>query len=659
MTAAVVVAAAGQFPSDDAKVGAKDENTEQGSVHDAGEVLLSILTCHCITQSSLFQRLIRGAVQFEGIGVRRFGRRRLSHCNQNAPVARHMVPKPPQDRSSRLLLHSIRWIRKRQGGSNARGGRGRSRRSADITHDIEEESAEEAAVGAGCGGGRDGSRSTGGGRFEGGNCTNNVREASCKTETAEDYDDSVDGAYSSQPEAVIMASPRECYTVLTRAVATYEAALLASLGSFGGSMPGRGSGVLPGGSDSASSLGGDYFDQEEVSEVLCVVAGALREFFSTSSTGLSCTTSTVTVLRAQNHGESCSSRHADAIGNDNIAAAAELPGVDEANLAATVSADEVYSAVSVSKRKADELCTSDEAVREEMKKTPAPDRRAVVTSLPEAVKLRLMQTLERFYLTGRAVSLVASAALTTPPPPTAVQWTGKRSPELKHDAEVESPTAPDADHVPIPSSPTPATSAPPPSKRRRHDTREESVVKPADQAAGTGRPTRAARTRSLSRRVSGGCCAPVLAATGAVAVEEERKDSAEHPEVPRIPPTTRSEILCEKVNNGDNKASVGVVISHDVKSLGCKGLENGDSAADHIVQLLARVGLGEAGGWLEEGGSMAEATRRLLEAVLPAAVMASSKCLELMSLVRAWAEAERAQDRRTGDDPCRKKVIWL
>lgn len=150
---------------------AADEGLEQ---EDAGDVLLSILTCHSITQITLFQRLIRGAIRFQGIGspcrthylsgcassvsdnrpsIRTTGHSQ-SAVNPTSPLGSKTIPnssptkgsrgmkkvgvldrmgtqgnvmsKPsmalsspasqqPLERCSRLLAHCVRWIRQRHG----------------------------------------------------------------------------------------------------------------------------------------------------------------------------------------------------------------------------------------------------------------------------------------------------------------------------------------------------------------------------------------------------------------------------------------------------------------------------------------------------------------------------------------------------------------
>lgn len=584
------------------KLGVRQESEER--VDDAGEVLFSVLTCHCVNQVSLFQRLVRGAVQFEGVGVRRRHRRCRRH----------------QERCSRLLVHCVRWMRRRQGGGGVDGGGGY------ITEVDGKESGEEAAVGAG----RDASGACGSGEDD----TDAGRKSTGTVDSTDGHDDSDSGTYNSQPEAVIIATPRECYAALTRVLAEHEAALMSSLGSFGGSGAGRGAVgfLLGGGAFSPMGVGA------EVGEVLAVVAGGLRQFFVTSTTGVSATT---TAVRVRNKGETGTT--ADSEGGD---VAAEVSNLDAAS----------------TRREADELSTNVNTKDKTLAAAASSTRGqsvAVVSILPETMKLRLMQLLERVYLTGRAVSLIAYGALMKPPP-TAVLRTDDRPPETRVKPEafpcpvscVLSPST--LSCAPPPATPSPVVVSVPPSSKRRRPNQEDSITKPGDQAAGVGRPAKLqVVARKVSTRYSArnsnrecsvrGVASPALATTEFYAVP--------------VLPSAKSEARGDEAEKSESKAGVqvpGRVIEVEGKLSGGGG--EAKSMLTSVAGLLAHGKREEAR--REEGErEMPEAARRLLEVVSPAAVAASGHCLELMSAARGWAEAERAQTRRAGDDPCRKKVM--
>ena len=254
---------------------------------DAGGVLLSIVTCHTVAQPSLFKRLVSGGVRFEGIGVGRhlqgsrtaavtlaelqarghelsltvmgYGSRKVVNSvepflasgsdgggakGSGALRAMPPSPPPPLERSARLVVHCVRWIRARH---SSRRGRATMR----LFEEDGGESSEEADVGA-----------SGGGESE-----------EAHTDGYGDKDDDVglpereiEGAqsrYSFRPEEVKFASSRECFVAMRAALVECEAALSSASSGFD----------VRGGS-ARSSTDGDLAD------VLATISFGLREFFA-------------------------------------------------------------------------------------------------------------------------------------------------------------------------------------------------------------------------------------------------------------------------------------------------------------------------------------------------------------------------------------------
>eukprot|EP00752_Nemacystus_decipiens_P007038 g6313.t1 len=261
---------------------------------DAGGVLLSIVTCHAVAQHSLFKRLISGGVRFDGVGISRhlqasrttaatlaalqardhelsrtvvgYGSRKVVSSVEPCPGSSNdriaamaateletlrampRSPPPPLERSARLVIHCVRWIR-------ARHGSRRARATMPMFEDGGVESSEEADVGASGGGGDGGNGEdahTGGCGYGDDDVGLPERES-----------DGPQSRYSFSPEEVKFVSSRECFVAMRAALVECEAAL--SSASSGLDVRGGGG---------RSSTDGDLAD------VLATVSFGLREFFA-------------------------------------------------------------------------------------------------------------------------------------------------------------------------------------------------------------------------------------------------------------------------------------------------------------------------------------------------------------------------------------------
>ncbi|CAM9253665.1 unnamed protein product [Scytosiphon promiscuus] len=416
---------------------------------DAGGVLLSMVTCHTISQHKLFKRLVRGAVRFHGIGVSwdllaprtaadsfkelqarnteisslagdhdsgRGGNRKGTHLtataackgSTNYPIS---SPPAPLERSSRLLVHCVRWIRLRH-----KDKRGRtsipSGRNSDIglpgeaKDDGEEGSTELYPF--------DGSQSR----------------------------------YSSRPEEVKFASSRECLAAMRTALAECETVLSSA-----------------GGPDVAGRDGGASIDSM-LADVLPAVAPGLREFFSPAVILL-------TPAPTARAGKS----------NTMEASRGSATGATAANGAASPPARAGHRGGLEKGHGKNATITPGGA-------SPL----AKLDVFPDTVKLLLMRVLERVYLVGKGATVTASAILAKPSTTAVATVAGVSS------ASPLTPTLP----------PTPAScpSPPVPSKRRRPQ-REAAAnaSRPGDQAGGApikppakGRTATATAGGSRSRR---------------------------------------------------------------------------------------------------------------------------------------------------------------
>lgn len=254
---------------------------------DAGGVLLSIVTCHTVAQPSLFKRLISGGVRFEGVGVsrhlqasrtaavtlaglqardRELSRTVVGHGSRKvvnsvepclgssndgsgakeSETLRAMPPSPPPplDRSARLVVHCVRWIR-------ARHGSRRGRAAVPLFEEDGGESSDEADVGAS--GGANGEEAH----------TDGYGDRDDDVGLPERESDGPQSRYSFRPEEVKFASSRECFVAMRAALVECEAALSSSSSGFD---------VCGGGG--RSSLDGGLAD------VLATVSFGLREFFA-------------------------------------------------------------------------------------------------------------------------------------------------------------------------------------------------------------------------------------------------------------------------------------------------------------------------------------------------------------------------------------------
>lgn len=427
--------------ADDAII-TRDENME-----DAGGVLLSIVTCHTVSQSKLFKRLVRGAVRLDGIGISHYPQastrtaaaslaelrardREISlvanhpdggqgvggaGCNgankveELRPVA---VSPPPLERSTRLLVHCVRWIR-------ARHGNKRGRTVTPLSEEDGSESSEEEGVGDG--GGDRGidlqdtahTSGKGGGR---------------------------QSRYSLCPEKVKFSSSRECFVALRTALVECEAAL-SSVG-----------GVDVGGGGGASSTG-------NLADVLATVALCLREFFAPGSTSTRVRMAACTTKRqaAKHRG-----KEADSSGP---------PGSPSASVGAP--------AERTREGKKGDSTTSGDV-------TGDVSPLAALGVFPDTVKLLLMRVLERVCLVGKGVLASASATLAKPSSTATATVVAVRA----------------APPTPPPLSPPP--SSPLPKRRRQQHAAAVENGKPGDQAGGApcSTPSKCGATNSTQR--SGG-----------------------------------------------------------------------------------------------------------------------------------------------------------
>lgn len=363
---------------------------------DAGGVLLSIVTCHTVAQPRLFRRLMGGAVRFDGVGVSyRLQASRTAAATLAGLQARdHELgsssrsdgrgakefealrammppsPPPPLERSSRLVVHCVRWIRARHG----------DRRGRVAIRPFEEdggESSEEADVGT-SGSGNGGEAYTDGHRH--GNRDYNDNGIGLPERES---DEEPQSRYSFRPEEVKFASSRECFVAMRAALRECETAL----SSAGGPAASGGFDVRGGG---RSCTDGDLTD------VLATISFGLREFFAPAVVTAERSTKRVATKRKETEAAPDFAPAAPAAaavaGPLSTPALAEQPGeYREKNNGTAGGASLVLAALDM---------------------------------FPDTVKLLLMRVLERLYLVGRGVTLTASAVLAKPSS-TAIASAGK------------------------------------------------------------------------------------------------------------------------------------------------------------------------------------------------------------------------------------------
>lgn len=609
--------------------------------NDAGAVLLSMLAGHCIVQATLFKRLIRAAVRFDGVGANHRrnclqtsrtaattlavldarnnellllgagdeggGAARLSSrlgtdndatgggraypsdsggkgiCLSRAISSQH--PPPPLERCTLLLVHCVRWISSRHG--NAYG------RSKVLVEEDASESSDESDVGE-----RD-SRG-------GGNCDSGYR----KRDRGVDLDEGEGGRFdeeerygglsgggggrrgrcSSRPEDVRFATSRECYMAMRMSLMEFETALSTTGGLVAG-------GVFD--ADGSNGTDGDLAD------TVATVASSLRELFT--SMVATTTETTTTAQRTKKKGKET----AGALGPG----AAPAPDEDPASTTAPT-------------KKRGESGEGGGAESTEGKILPP----AAVDVFPEHMKLLLMRVLERVYLVGRAAAMAAAAALAKPSSTFIA-------------AIVASPQTSSLSPSPSPPPPPPLAPPPPPrlSKRHRQQRAAEAAGKPGDRAGGVPtKPAKGGKTASAGRRERSGC--------GAKAVGEERVSAAA-----TAVASTGSRPLQSKSASRSSRSPPASNLPRKSASEGQLrggGCLDGGAVDASAVRFIRTAGSGSA---VPEGSQRRVA---VLSVVLPVVALASGDCLQVMAAARRWTEGLRARARRAGDDPCRKRVSY-
>lgn len=607
---------------------------------DAGEVLLSIITCHSIGQVSLFKRLVRGAIRFDGLGTGRWFHplwwsrttlaatlaelearhaelaRVAASCSgeeivgnnfgssvyigggtdggkSGSRVAKKAVDTPwainsisslhlscrPLTRCSRLLIHCVRWIRIRHSKKHGELWMGLSGGKGGGSPLIEEESV--------------GARSNFG---DGGGCEYQgmvFRENCDESDTVGD-DRTAGGWYSFRPKHVQFASSRECYAALHTALIEFETALIVSAG------------YLDTGGGSAANC--------HLAEVLTSVAYGLREFFAAPMT-------TPTARDIGHEREEIASNPVD----DSSSPTPAATSVGPASNVAPVATD--------SKRKtnSDSRTSTDAQFFTHV---------AAVHLFPENIKLLLMRVLERVYLVGKAVALTASTVLAKPPPPTVVSMTPPPLPTLLKSR---------------PPSPSPPPPSPLPQSKRHRQRRsaDQNVGKLGDRAGGLPVKRRETGTDNAGGGGGGRNRSAIKGASSSAGttttVPYYSSDAPRSPlflrsgSAPSSPPlpsksSSKRQMLQEKAScrGGDGAAAARIIQN---------------SRSKRIAELAATTTAAVTDEW--DG-----AETRLLAAVLPAVVSSSGDCLQLMLAARDWAEALRLSSRGTGGGPCRKRVSF-
>ena len=600
---------------------------------DAGGVLLSILAGHCIVQATLFKRLVRAAVRFDGVGANHrrsclqasrtaintlavlsarnnellsagtgdgvgglsgrvgigndaAGDESACHIDSRgkgilvsrAISSRH--PPPPLERCSRLLAHCVRWIRNRHGNRDGR-------RTVLIEEDASESSGD-SDVGARDSG--DEHRDSGYGKM--GRGVGFDEGESFKFGDEQQYRSlsggggGRQGRCSSQPEDVRFATSRECYVAMHMTLMEFETAL---------SMTG---GLAP---RSAFDADGSNGAGSELADAVATVASGLREVFTPLVTTWTTTTTGQPANTEQETAGALAPGTAPALGED---------------LASTTAPTKNHG-------EKEKGCGT-----EGSKKKPLPP--TAIDVFPEHIKLLLMRVLDRVYLVGRTAAMAAAAALAKP--------------SSTYIATIVAPPQTLSLPPPPPPPPPPPTSPPPPLSTQYGQQRAvETAGKPGDRAGGVpAKPgkcgnTVSARCGERNRRgakvaIEGHVSATATASVGA----------ASHS--PRLTSSSRSSRslspLCLPLKNeskGQDGPRGGVCI-------------DGGPAGPSVVRFIRMAGPGSA----VPGGSQGRVA--VLSVVLPVVALASGDSLEIMAAARRWTEGLRAKARRSGHDPCRKRV---
>ncbi|CAM9718887.1 unnamed protein product, partial [Hapterophycus canaliculatus] len=439
---------------------------------DAGGVLISIVTCHTISQHKIFKRLVRGAVRFSGIGASRCLQtprtaatsleelqardREISYSvgdhdggkgvngkgrdlDACAPCngTNHLAWRPPSplERSSRLLVHCVRWIRLRH-----RDKRGRAsmylvdQDGGNSSEEEEEEEGQEEEEGGGVeASGKDSDIGLPGEELHDG-----------EEGSIEMYLHGPQSRYSSRPEEVKFASSRECLAAMRTALIECETVL----SSIGGSDVACG--------DVGTCVG------SALADVLATVAPGLREFFAPAVITLKPTlTAHAAKSKAEESSRASVSAATPAIGPASPPARAANSGKHEKTGGKNAS-DAVGAAPPL----------------------------AALDVFPDTVKLLLMRVLERAYLVGKGATMTASVVLAKPSSTAVASVEGVRSTSLSS-----------------PSSPTPSLCPSPPlPSRRRRPQREvaANASRPGDQAGGAPVKAPSKRNKAAATAVGSG-----------------------------------------------------------------------------------------------------------------------------------------------------------
>lgn len=573
--------------------GLEDNHSLRGDEEDAGGVLLSIITCHCIKQVNLFKRFVRGAVRYDGVGA---VRRHPSHRASSAALVVELEARDREvsqgvsdvwtgveptlveaeaatvggklearysrrrilERCSRMLVHCVRWIR-------SRGGR----RVHSANHFAEKDGSageycddanvgENPALSSGCD-----------------RAWRKSRDAEVDHENDSDNSsDSGNGGtdtsrrYSSRPDEVRFETSRECYAAMHAVLVEIETALV-SVGSLGGGSD----------SNAVTTSSGDDVD---LAGIIAIVSEGLREFFesipeaTTVSSRLSAEKKRRNVAETTVHCPESSTRTAAA--------------------AATASPERGRN--QRQRRGGGSSGSTADAGKSKKKRRPAP-----VDLFPEHMKLLLMRVLERVYLVGRACAVTAASALAKSPRSACVETT-------KMEETISSPSPLPSPHLPPP--PPPPSS----SKRRRQPRAVENAGKPGDQAGGGP----AKRGGKASGDGSGGGCGGYVSTV---------RESATY------------------LNNSSTATDDGF---HSPLSERSRGNEDRVGDITNTRETRSKVTVASTNE-VHDGRDSAQ----LLATILPALAMASGDSLKLMVVARAWAEARRNR-KRAGEDPCRKRV---
>lgn len=365
---------------------------------DAGGVLLSIVTCHTVAQPNLFKRLISAGVRFDGVGVGRHpqasrtaaatlaalqarshelsrtvaghGSRKVVRSVQpclggssdgsaaeESETLRAMPPSrpPPLERSSRLVVRCVRWIR-------ARHGSRRGRATIRLFEEDGGESSEEAAdVGAsGSGNGEEAP-------------TDRYGNGDDDIGLPERESDGPQSRYSFLPEEVKFASSRECFVAMRTALVECETALSSASTGFD----------VRGGGGGRSGTDGDLAD------VVATVSLGLREFFAPA-----------VVPAPQTAKRTATKRKEREVAAD--------PDPEPAPVAAAVARPLTTSTP------AEQSGEHKKGGSKTKGTTGGASPLAALDVFPDTVKLLLMRVLERLYLVGRGLTLTASSVLAKP-----------------------------------------------------------------------------------------------------------------------------------------------------------------------------------------------------------------------------------------------------